>query len=78
MWGNVGLWLQNNILNVVSGELRATSASPILGGHRMALGYSGLHAILMSIKCLAPNFYAKFALPYLATINLNLFYELMI
>ena len=28
----------------VSGELRVTSTLPILGGRRMALGCSGLHA----------------------------------
>ena len=32
------------ILHGVSGELRTTSAIPFLGGHRMALGCSGLHA----------------------------------
>ena len=31
-------------LHRVSGELRITSALPILGGHRMTLGCSGLHA----------------------------------
>ena len=31
-------------LHGVSGELRITSALLILGGHRMALGCSGLHA----------------------------------
>ena len=31
-------------LHGISGDLRITSALPILGGHRMALGCSGLHA----------------------------------
>ena len=33
-----------NILYWVLSELRTTSASTILGGHRMALDCSGLHA----------------------------------
>ena len=36
--------LAKKILHGVSGELRITSALCILGGHRMALGCSGLHA----------------------------------
>ena len=36
--------LAKNFLHGVSGELRITSALSILGGHRMALGCSGLHA----------------------------------
>ena len=43
-WGNVVLWSQNNILYGVSDELRTTSALPIFGVHKMALGCSGLHA----------------------------------
>ena len=39
-----GFWLQNSILQGNSGELRTSDASHIIGGHRMALGSSGLHA----------------------------------
>ena len=35
---------RNNILYEMLGELRTTNALAILGGHRMALGCSGLHA----------------------------------
>ena len=41
---------------------------PLFGGHRMALGCSGLHAncFLMPIKIAPhPKFYAEFAPPYL-------------
>ena len=42
-WGNARLWSQNNILHGGQGKLRTSGASPIFGGHRMALGHSGLH-----------------------------------
>ena len=42
--GQCRIMLAKKILHGVSGELRITSALSILGGHRMALGCSGLHA----------------------------------
>ena len=42
--GQCRIMLAKIILHGVSGELRITSALLILGGHRMALGCSGLHA----------------------------------
>ena len=42
--GQCRLMHANFFLHGVSVELRITSALPILGGHRMALGCSGLHA----------------------------------
>ena len=42
--GQCRIMLAKKILHGVSGELRITSALPILGGHRVALGCSGLHA----------------------------------
>ena len=35
---------KNNICMGYWGKLRTSGASPIFGGHRMALGCSGLHA----------------------------------
>ena len=42
--GQCRIMLAKNFLHGVSGELRITCALPILGGHRVALGCSGLHA----------------------------------
>ena len=42
--GQCRIMLAKKISHGVSGELRITSALSILGGHKMALGCSGLHA----------------------------------
>ena len=63
---NVVLWSQNNVLHGVEGELRTNSAIPFLGGHRMALGCSGLHAnVVLMPDEIAPrqNIYVELAPP---------------
>ena len=60
--GAMSYYARKIFLHGVSGELRITSALPILGGHRMALGCSGLHAngcFNACRNCLAPKNLSK-------------------
>ena len=64
--------LAKTFLHGVSGDLRITSALPILGGHKIALGCSGLHANGCFNACQnypAPKNLSKIALPSLTVIS---------